>query len=153
MSREFRATMLADRSTSLRAAIVIAFCATAACAQAQTASSASFSLESTLLTGAAHATSANFSAEICVSPGMGGVSSSTSFSLTTGCGAMMTLSSAEASALGLVVAVPDPVVVPALSALARVTLPVLMMLAGWIAIRYRRGHQPRKPLGRGHTST
>ena len=148
---EFHAVMLADWATSVRAALFVAFLGLALCAHAQTATSPSFSLESSLLTGAARSVSASFTAETCVAPGMGGVSSSTNFGLTTGCGAMMTLSDAERSALGLVPAAAEPVVVPTLAGAARLMLPVSMILAGWLALRFRRKVQGINPLRSART--
>jgi len=127
--------MSPDSQTAARIAAVIAICCFASLTWAQSSSSNSFSLESSLLTGAARSTSSNFTAETCVSPGMGGVSSSTNFALTTGCGAALTLSQSERAALGLLE--PGPVAVPTTSDLAQVVLPILLALMGWLTLRRR----------------
>ena len=125
--------MSASLHSGMRASLVITLFALISGASAQTATSSSFSLESSLLTGAARSASSSFTAETCISPGMGGVTRSTSFALTTGCGAIITLSNAEISALGLVQPEAAPVIVPTLSDWARLTLLSSMLLAGLIA--------------------
>lgn len=133
--------MLAERlAAAARLALVAASLGVAASGSAQSASSASFSLESSLLTGAVRATSTSYTAETCIAPGLGGVSGSASFQLTTGCGSMLTLSSVELVSLGLVAA-EGPVKVPTLSEWARLVLVLLVGLAGLVAVA-RRGLQP-----------
>lgn len=144
--------MLASRYAGMRASLVIVLFALASGAKAQTATSASFSLESSLLTGAARATSPSFSAETCISPGMGGVTRSTSFTVTTGCGAMIALSSDEISALGLVQAEAAPVIVPVLSDWSRLTLLGSVLLVGWFTLN-RRGRRSRASTSTGSLPT
>ncbi len=70
---------------------------------------------------------------------MGGIAQSASFALTTGCGAMITLSTSEISALGLVQAQEAPIVVPTLSSWSRLALLALVLLIGGAAIRRQGG--------------
>jgi hypothetical protein len=107
---------------------------------AQTATSATFSLESSLPAAAGRATSSSFSTESCLSAGPGGISGSANFALTTGCGAMTTLSVQEASALGIELASTQPVAVPVLSSWVQLVLLVLMLTSGALASK-RRGRR------------
>ena len=132
-SPAFRAVMSRNLKRAARTVSAVVACCIASLSSAQSASSSSFSLESSLLTGAGRAVSGSFAAESCIAPGLGGISSSTNFALTTGCGAALTLSGTERAALGLLDL--EPVAVPATSDLIQILLSMLIALMGWLALR------------------